>query len=162
MLGVIHRSVIGLGPDHFRQYFRLATKSSNPNGRENKRRHSFQLETYRTGKYLKVLTHSVLGLIDIYNLLPVYVVEGQTVKSFQQRLQQLLKVVAMDGMLGWRHLYSPRNIIFDNALRDSFVCKEIQAQTPAVKRKCEDDVHQCMDAICLVNNDGLERFKIAS
>ena len=98
MLGLIHRSVIGSGPDHFRNHFRRATPSARPHGREAVRNHTRQLLTYRNGKFLEILTHSVLGLIDIYNLLPEYVVMSHTVKIFQHRLQELMKVVVTKGI----------------------------------------------------------------
>ena len=65
MLELIHRSVIGSGPEHFRKFFKRIETPRNPGGRENMRRHKMQLETFRKGNFLELLAHSVLGLIDI-------------------------------------------------------------------------------------------------
>ena len=85
--------------------------------REALRRHDKQLESHRRGKFLDVLSHSVLGLVDVYNLLPQYVVNATTVSNFQQRLQQLVVVMAKSGDPGWKQIYCPRKPIWDNALR---------------------------------------------
>ena len=74
MMGVIHRSVIGEGPGQFAKFFVRMTASNHTNGRENQRRHDKQLVTHRKGKYLDVMGHSILGLIDIYNLLPQWII----------------------------------------------------------------------------------------
>ena len=37
------------------------------------------------------MAHSALGLADIYNLLPAYVVAARDVHTFQKRLQELLR-----------------------------------------------------------------------
>ena len=97
MLGLIHRTVIGGGPDHFKQHFVRAPSSLRPEGRDSQRRHDRQLLSHRHGDFLQVVTHSVLGLVDIYNLLPQYVVNATTVKLFQHRLQELLKALITGG-----------------------------------------------------------------
>ena len=76
--------------------------------------------THRTGKFLDLLAHSVLGLTDIYNLLPQYVVNVANVSDFQKRLQ--ICVVEMDvcGQPGWDSVFSPRNTIWNNKLRGSY------------------------------------------
>ena len=68
MLGLIHRAVLGLGPDHFRKYIVRADAPLHPEGRNMTSRHNLQLRTYRVGKFLDLMEHSVFGLIDIYNL----------------------------------------------------------------------------------------------
>ena len=77
-----------------------------------------QLETYRKGKFLDLLSNSALGLIDVYNLLPTYIVEAKTTKDFQQRLQALLKEVATEGKDEWNTLYCPRKPLHNNKLRN--------------------------------------------
>ena len=42
MLCVIHRTVLGLGPEHFRKFFVPAERSTNPSGRANLRRHNIE------------------------------------------------------------------------------------------------------------------------
>ena len=65
MLGVIHRSVIGEGPHQFAKYFVQKNAGDRSGGRESLRRHDKQLVTHRTGKFLDLLSHSILGLVDI-------------------------------------------------------------------------------------------------
>ena len=79
MLGLIHRTVIGEGPDQFKKYFVRESESRHPDGRENQRRHDKQLISYRKGKFLDIMATSALGLIDVYNLLPQATVDADTV-----------------------------------------------------------------------------------
>ena len=118
MLGVIHRAVLGEGPDHFRKHFTLQNNTSRHHGRESERRHNKQLATYRKGNFLDITAHSILGLVDVYNLLPTYMVEAMTVKEFQTRLQQMMREMAENGSLNWDSLYSPRIPLYNNRLRD--------------------------------------------
>jgi len=118
MLGVIHRTVLGLGPEHFRKFFVPAERSTNPSGRANLRRHNMQLRSYRRGAFLEIMSHSLLGAIDVYNLLPQYVVAVEDVKTFQNRLQQMLKAAATNQMRGWPTLLSNRLILFQYPLRE--------------------------------------------
>ena len=62
MLGLIRRTNLGMGALHG---------------------HSRQLRSYRTGRYLDVVAHSLLGAIDVYNILPEFVVEANNVSEFQ-------------------------------------------------------------------------------
>ena len=117
MLGVIHRSVLGDGPDQFAKYFVRKHGGATYHGREAGRQHSKQLITHRTGKFLDVLSHSLLGLVDIYNLLPEYIVSATTVSEFQKMLQQLIMKMAACNQEGWQQMYSPRNSLWNNHLR---------------------------------------------
>ena len=117
MLGVIHRSVIGAGPSHFSKYFVLQGSARRPNGREALHAHDKQIITHRTGKFLDLLSHSILGLIDIYNMLPQYMVNTKDVSEFQRRLQLLVIEMAAAKEPGWRGIYSPRNVLWNNKLR---------------------------------------------
>ena len=107
MLGVIHRAVLGEGPDHFRKHFVLGS-AQNHYGREGLRRHGKQLQTFRRGKFLDIAANSILGLIDVYNLLPAYMVEATSVKEFQTRLQRMMRDLVTKGQENWETLYSLR------------------------------------------------------
>ena len=120
MLGIIHRSVLGLGPEHFRKFFKRAGISRNPNGRECAQRHSYQLETFRRWKYLDIVSNSLFGLIDVYNLLPAYIVSAESVKDFQGRLQALMKELASTGEGAWDSVFCPRKALHSNQLRQMF------------------------------------------
>ena len=117
MLGVIHRAVLGDGPDQFRKFFTLRGGNLHPEGRECVKRHSFQLQTFRRGHFLELVSNSILGLVDIYNLLPAGVVAATTVRNFQQRLQGMLKVCASEGHADWERLFSPRSTLYNHRLR---------------------------------------------
>ena len=79
MLGIIHRALLGLGPDHFRTFFRYVPGSNNTL----RNRHSKQIVSHRCGKFLDLLAHSMLGAADVFNLLPEYMVEATSTKEFQ-------------------------------------------------------------------------------
>ena len=117
MLGLIHRTVIGEGSEQFRRFFVLANRTNHPDGRRTLNSHDMQLRTYRTGKFLDLVGHSLLGAIDVYNLLPPYVVAAKDVKTFQNRLQQILKLGASEGMPGWTTFLSNRHLTFLHPLR---------------------------------------------
>ena len=116
ILGIIHRTILGLGPGHFRRFFRLAPAPQNPAGRVALHAHSYQLQSYRTGKYLDVAAHSLLGAVDVYNALPEYVVAAESVKDFQNRLQQMLKIGAREHHMDWDTMLSNRHLMFRHPL----------------------------------------------
>ena len=111
MLGIIHRTVIGCGPKHFSEYFKFADGTRHPGGRENLRRHNKQLVSHRNGNYLEILGNSILGLVDVYNLLPGEIVEANTVSIFQRRLQVCLIDAAKQDQVNWRDVFSPRTAL---------------------------------------------------
>ena len=117
MLGIIHRANLGEGPSHFRKIFRRAPPSLNPTGREASCRHSRQLVTFRQGQFLDVLSNSILGLTDIYNLLPAFIVSARSVKVFQGRLQELMRSLAQGGDQKWDSIYCPRAPLHNHGLR---------------------------------------------
>ena len=116
MLGVIHRAVLGKGPEQIRNFFPKVT-SNHANGRNTLRRHNLQLESYRNGSFLERTEHSILGLVDIYNLLPVEVVKHEFVHDFQSALQGILKIHATNAGLRWEELFSPRLALHSHPLR---------------------------------------------
>ena len=71
------------------------------------------------GKFLDVLANSALGLADVYNLLPEYIVEATEVHEFQSRLHELITETAQDGLSRWENLLSPRLLLFNHPLRDT-------------------------------------------
>ena len=101
MLGVIHRTVLGLGPPQFMAWFPLAPPVVRPATRLNDRRHNKQVIDFCNGNHSAVLARSALGLVREYNLLPQWVVNAPTVKKFQRRLQALVHNEALRGSLSW-------------------------------------------------------------
>ena len=115
LLGVIHRTVLGRGPAHFRKFIRRCHNKGDENGK-----HRLQLHEFRNGdasdyflpgsRPADYIQHSMLGLVAIYNILPAEVVEGcACVPSFQGALQDLVKVRAFQYHCpDWKWTLSPR------------------------------------------------------
>jgi len=112
LLGVIHRAVLGRGPDHFGK---LIIRS----GTDLERcKHRMQLKEYRDGdasdfalpgsRPAQYIHNSLLGLISIYNMLPADIVEqSSSVPTFQAKLQALVKTRALSST-DWKATLSPR------------------------------------------------------
>ena len=99
MLGIIHRTVLGRGPVHFKEHFRVAA------GRK--------IHDPRSEYSGRLVARSALGLAAVYNLLPNGITSANSVSCFQARLQAELKMRAEAGLPDWDHTYSPR-ISLDN------------------------------------------------
>ena len=109
MLGLIHRTVLKMGPCHFQEWFYLdTTEQHNHNTRLRSGRHTKQLHDYIDGTQSVMLKHSVLGLVLVYNKLPQHVVDAPTVSKFQKMLQHELKCKADKRVHNWANLYSSR------------------------------------------------------
>ena len=122
MQGLIHRTVLGKGSQHFQQFFRLQE------GEPLAGRHRLQLVEYTQGDYTdfvyphsqpaQYITHSGLGLTTVYNLLPAEVVEASgSVSEFQAKLQEILRSQASRGADSWSSTFSPRWSIAHHPLR---------------------------------------------
>ena len=107
MLGLIQRSVLGLGPAHFQQFFKLAANRTERFTRRRSDLHKWQLVDERNNM-LEIGRRSALGLISIYNMLPQSIVESRTVAAFQSGLQEMVKAEALSGNVMWRQTLSPR------------------------------------------------------
>ena len=117
MLGMIHRTVLGKGPEHFKKFFKLReTGQQRAATRFAARRHDKQLEEPRKGCFPELLRRSALGLVAVYNLLPKAVVDQGTVKDFQRELQELLTKRAAAGCEDWRFTFSPRVSLWKHPL----------------------------------------------
>ncbi len=106
MLGVIHRTLLGGGPPQLRQFFRLDTSDVRRSARS--KRHSRQIVSSFGDRPLDMVKRSVLGLTQVYNLLPARIVACKSVSSFQGALQALLREQAVVERPNWPHLFSPR------------------------------------------------------
>ena len=92
------------------------------------------------------MANSLLGAIDVYNLLPRYVVAAGDVKSFQNRLQQLLKEAARNNMVDWTTFLSNRHLMFMHPLRQFTEFEGIT--TSGTNDECgveTTDDHQCIN-----------------
>jgi len=100
MLGLIHRTVLGEGPVHFRAFFKLW---SSPGGRYRRQRHTRQLEDpCDRPSCPNYVLNSAFGLVAIYNLLPQYVVDSASVKAFQGKLQDIVVYFATTHHAEWK------------------------------------------------------------
>ena len=103
MLGVIHRTLLGLGPPHFSSFFQLSPH------RHSSRRHPFQvLDTRQPGRRLCMLDRSIVGLIWVYNLLPFEAVSTRSVSDFQKILQLIVKYFCLSAHPHWPFSLSNR------------------------------------------------------
>ena len=117
MLGIIHRSVIGKGPDHFSHFFVREEALIRHGTRRSRRRHDKQLKDPRGPRFSEQLRRSALGLVAIYNLLPQEIVDAPFVSVFQSLLQSMLKDFAVSAVPDWQDLFSPRVPIYRHLLR---------------------------------------------
>ena len=69
------------------------------------------MRTYRRGKFLETTAKSILGLIDVYNLLPQAVIDTNDVQTFQAKLQAILKDQAISNVRNWESHFSPRHVM---------------------------------------------------
>ena len=81
MLGLLHRTALGKGPEHFQAFFKLSIAERHSHStRSGSKQHSRQLLDIRKGHYLEIERRSALGLIWVYNRLPVAIVRHESVK----------------------------------------------------------------------------------
>merc|ERR1712110_502202 len=94
MLGLIHRTVLGKGPEQFQRLFQreAGTTVKDP------------------GNDIggSIVKRSALGLVKVYNTLHDELKAMKTVKAFQGALQDQMKERAQGGAEDWSTMYSPR------------------------------------------------------
>ena len=93
MLGLVHRTILGKGPAHFREFFKTRPD------------HKLVEPSCRMGGLSK---RSAFGLVPVYNLLPHGITSAADVPTFQRHLQLELSLRAEAGMDNWQTTYSPR------------------------------------------------------
>ena len=96
MLGMIHRTILGKGPQQFLEFFRR-----DPN-------HSLKLVDPCLASRSPLMKRSALGLVAVYNMLPRKVVSAKTVSSFQRGLQEIVTSFAVSSHPQWSEVLSPR------------------------------------------------------
>ena len=94
MLGLIHRTVLGKGPRHFKEHFKMLSSGN--------------LHDPRTAIGGELVKRSALGLAAIYNMLPSRCRKQTSVKFFQTELQRILKERATESCEDWVQTFSPR------------------------------------------------------
>ena len=112
MLGVIHRTILGEGPPHFKKWFYLI----DPNKcvtRHTASTNNKQIFDYRNGTHTDIVRRSILGLCRVYNNLPQYIVDSKCVSDFQRHLQKMMIENLKLGDQNWSNIYSPRGELFE-------------------------------------------------
>ena len=124
MLGLIHRTVIGRGPAHFRSVFKADVHARMAGAGKHRLQlqplpdhySDFSLPGSAPAQYIQNSAH---GLVKVYNLLPASIVEASAcVPSFQKALQRLVQDRANDGCSNWELTLSPRIPVYKHPLRD--------------------------------------------
>ena len=95
MLGLIHRTALGKGPQQFQTFFR-------------KHDSALTLHDPRAGSRSLLIKRSALGLVAIYNLLPHSFRAARSVPAFQKSLQEMVTKYATSGHPQWSEVFSPR------------------------------------------------------
>ena len=117
MLGVIHRTVLGKGPEHFKEFFAFEATPSISTTRRGQRRHNMQLKDFRQAIFTEQFRRSALGLVSIYNRLPQSIVDAPSVSVFQSSLQSMLKDFAVSSIESWQGPFSPRVPLYGHLLQ---------------------------------------------
>ena len=105
MLGIIHRTVLGLGHPDFQRFFYAAEYRHAHCTRLQSASHCRQLFDPVDGHHTDYFARSIFGLIKVYNRLPEHAVLQRTVKGFQGCLQQALRTAASLEQPGWQHIF---------------------------------------------------------
>ena len=70
------------------------------------------------GRQKEITRRSLLGMIDVYNMLPPAIVErSSSVQMFQSLLQQLVLDAVMAYTDGWQRILSPRHPLHIHPIR---------------------------------------------
>ena len=109
MLGLLHKCTLGIAHESLRTILPAAPfqHQRSHQTRLASGRHNKQLLERCFDKHLDMLKRSVFGLTRIYNLLPQFVVDAETLKSFQARLTKAAHLQCENDR-NWTCMYSQR------------------------------------------------------
>ena len=111
MLGVLHRTVLKRGPEHFRKWFFPAGGPTHSyNTKYQTAKHTKQLHDYLDGTHTELLRRSALGLTRTYNELPQATVDAKSVSAFQRKLQEQLTRKAAEEQANWSNSLNCRKL----------------------------------------------------
>ena len=109
MLGVLQKIAVGTAPEQLRAIFPVRGAVAEPLARQRFRHwrplHSRQLHTEADFTSSVVFKRSLFGLVHCYNKLPQAVVDAESVKVFQAKLQGALRIYAESGESDWQLLF---------------------------------------------------------
>ena len=109
LLGLVHRTVLGLSPPQFSHWFFAAPDAGHSyRTRLQAARHTRQLYDYLQGDHTELLRRSLLGLPRVYNSLPQETVDQRTVSGFQRKLQEQVKGKLQRGEENWENCLNLR------------------------------------------------------
>ena len=111
MLGIIHRANLRRGPPWIQDLLRVGFADNNRRAGLRRREHFRAVHFEHGAVDLEIGKRSLLGLAGVYNILPEYVAEAETVSTFQSRLQNMLVDAATDDFPGWPAVLSPRHVL---------------------------------------------------
>ncbi len=112
MLGALHKVNLGTAPTQLSSLFPpRGAPPVDPHHWAQRLRalrplHNRQLYTAATHYSTDVFQRSLFGLVHLYNRLPQHMVDTNSVKLFQRKLQWGLRKWAEGGASDWQHLYS--------------------------------------------------------
>ena len=107
MLGLFHKTVLGVAPQQFSRFIRPAQRAHFPRDlRGGSCRHNKQLHDPITGSETGALRRSFLGLVYTYNCLPQSVVDSPSTSIFQRLLQRAVrKAASASPTNNWSRLF---------------------------------------------------------
>ena len=109
MLGLVYRCYHGVAHPDLCEL--LASPCSAPHQRNTRTasaRHPHQIVDRTESGSLNVFRQSVFGLAEVWNLLPVHIVQQKTVEEFQRALTSLARSLCRAGNQLWHMRFSPR------------------------------------------------------
>ena len=112
-LGIVHRTVLGQGPPHFRKWFFPSQRARHSHyTRLQDSRHNKHLHDYLDGSHNELLRRSLLSLPKVYNGLPQSVVDAKSVATFQKKLTRLVRNKLNNGDDRWEQSLNLRQVSF--------------------------------------------------
>jgi hypothetical protein len=108
MLRVLHKIALGTALEKLRAIFPVRGAVAEPLARQRLRHwrplHSRQLHTEADFTSSAVFKRSLFGPVHCYNKLPQAVVDAESIKAFQAKLQGALRIYAESGESDWQLL----------------------------------------------------------
>ena len=106
MLGLLHRTQLGIAPPMFNAFFPVAKSTMYKYSTTHFPCHNRQIACYVGPKSPMYFRRSIFGLVRVYNKLPAKVVEASNSSIFQNRLRMMLKTSAVEDCIEWPKIFS--------------------------------------------------------
>ena len=107
ILGLIHKRVLGLAHTEFEKFMPFVPASYYES--RVRPRHNKMLSTRRSDIIYRhaIFNRSIFGSVDIYNRLPQWLVDIDSVSGFQHELTAIAKTRCDNGIEDWQFSFSP-------------------------------------------------------